>query len=425
MDERVTKAETVEIDLGRLAGVLWKRAWLIALAAVLCAVVVLLGTVLFITPKYRSSVMFHVSNSVLEQGETAHSIDSADISASRNLVESCLVLLKTGESLEAVIEHTGAARSDTELAEMISAKAVGSTEIIQIVVTSPDPVEAERIASAVAEILPGRISNILEGASVKVVDTARMPSKPSSPSYLGNTLIGFVAGLFFTAAIVALREIFDTSIRTEEDVAPICSCPVLASVPETDSAEAYKILRTKLDVPFEGSSGCRVIGLTEAAPGKEKSTTADNLACILSQRNRKVLLMDCDLRRTSARKQPGLSDCLTGKCSLREIIQPGGSTRGLQVIAPGRSAVDPMELLSSAAMAKLVERLREVYDDILLDLPPVGEVGDALTAAKLTDGMILVVRQGSCSRDALCSAVEQLEYMGARILGVVLTGVHK
>ena len=423
MDERVTKEETVEIDLGRLAATLWKKAWRIALAAFLCAAVVLLGTALFITPKYRSSVMFHVNNSVLAQGETAHSIDSADISASRNLVESCLVLLKTGESLEAVIDHTGVARSDTELAEMISAKAVGSTEIIQIVVTSPDPVEAERIASAVAEILPGRISNILEGASVKVVDTARMPSKPSSPSYLGNALIGFVAGLFLTAAIVALREIFDTSIRREEDVVRVCACPVLASVPETGIAasEAYKILRTKLEVSFEDSGGCRVIGVTGAVPGKEKRVTAGNLAYALSQKNRKVLLIDCDLRRAaSARKQPGLSDCLTGKSPLREIIQPSVSGRGFQVIASGQSSVDPMELLSSAAMAKLIECLRQVYDDIILDLPPVGEVGDALTAARVTDGIILEIRQGSCSRDTLQSAVGQLEYMGARILGVVL-----
>lgn len=333
MDERVTKEETVEIDLGRLAATLWKKAWRIALAAFLCAAVVLLGTALFITPKYRSSVMFHVNNSVLAQGETAHSIDSADISASRNLVESCLVLLKTGESLEAVIDHTGVARSDTELAEMISAKAVGSTEIIQIVVTSPDPVEAERIASAVAEILPGRISNILEGASVKVVDTARMPSKPSSPSYLGNALIGFVAGLFLTAAIVALREIFDTSIRREEDVVRVCACPVLASVPETGIAasEAYKILRTKLEVSFEDSGGCRVIGVTGAVPGKEKRVTAGNLAYALSQKNRKVLLIDCDLRRAaSARKQPGLSDCLTGKARCGRSSNPalaGGDFR--------------------------------------------------------------------------------------------------
>lgn len=90
------------------------------------------------------------------------------------------------------------------------------------------------------------------------------------------------------------------------------------------------------------------------------------------------------------------------------------------MIASGQSSVDPMELLSSAAMAKLIECLRQVYDDIILDLPPVGEVGDALTAARVTDGIILEIRQGCCDRDALQSAVGQLEYMGARILGVVL-----
>jgi len=469
MDEKMIKnSEEIDIDVQRLVNALLNKTWLIVIVAVLCAVVAFAGTFLFITPQYQSAAMFYVNNNALSLGEASLSISSADISASRGLVKSYIVILNTRESLDAVIDYTGLDLTYGQLKDMISAEAVDSTEIFRVVVTSPDPQEAEKIASAIGYILPKRISSIIEGTSAKVVDAAVVASRPSSPNYAKNILLGFAAGLVLTAAWVVLRELMDITIRTEEDIAQCCEYPVLTAVPDMEihskgsgyygcgrkrtnnkfddrsgktelvggnisfaAAEAYKLLRTKLQFSFADESDCRVIGVSSAISGEGKSMTAVNLAYSMSQLGKRVLLMDCDMRRSSLadklpiQKTPGLSDFLSGQVQADKLLQLCGiknEERAFHTISAGRTPPNPMELLSSVRMEKMIDRLRLNYDYIVLDLPPVGEVGDALAVAKLTDGMLLVVRQNHCDRIALNSAIRQFAFVDTRILGIVFNG---
>ena len=463
-DNVTEKNEEIEIDLQRLVNALLNKSWLIGIVAVVCAVAAFLGTFFFVTPLYKSSAMFYVNNNSLSLGEASLSISSADISASRGLVKSYIVILNTRESINDIIDYAGVDRTYGEVKGMISAESVDSTEIFQVVVTSPDPEEAEKIADAIAYILPKRIASIIEGTSAKVVDSAVLPSRPSSPNYTKNTMIGFVLGLALTAAIILLREIFDITVRTQEDVERSCRHPVLAAVPDMAApskggyyygygdkkktaesqhgkqpetigggisfaaAEAYKLLRTKLQFSFADENDCRIIGVSSALTGEGKSLSSVNLAYTLSQLNNRVLLIDCDMRRPSVaaklpiQKAPGLSDFLAGQIHADNLIQQCGlkdDERAFHVIAAGRTPPNPMELLSSARMEKMIGLLRQSYDYIILDLPPVGEVGDALAIAKMTDGMLLVVRQNYCNRVALSAAVRQFEFVDAKILGVV------
>ena len=151
MDERtIERNDEIEIDLQRLFGALVSKAWLIGIVSVVCAVVTLLGTVLFITPKYQSAAMFYVNNSSMSLGDVASSISSADISASRGLVKSYIVILNTRDTLNDVIDYAEVDRTYGQLKGMITAEAVNSTEIFKVVVTSSDPREAENIANAIA-----------------------------------------------------------------------------------------------------------------------------------------------------------------------------------------------------------------------------------------------------------------------------------
>ena len=467
MDDKTINNEEIEIDLQRLVGALLNKAWLIGIAAVVCAVVTFLGTFFFITPKYQSSAMFYVNNNSLSLGEASLSITSSDISASRGLVKSYIAILNTRETRNEVIDYAGVDRTDVELEDMIAAAAVDSTEIFEIVVTSPDPKEAEKIADAIAYILPKRISSIVEGTSAKVVDSAILPVTPSSPSYIRNTMIGFIVGLVLSAALVIVRELLDITIRTEEDITRGCKYPVLAAVPDMEAhtkggynygygkknkaydrpgtkenkqtelvgenisfaaAEAYKLLRTKLQFSFADESSCRIIGVCSSLTGEGKSLSAVNLAYSTSLLGKRVLLIDCDMRRPSLseklpiRKAPGLSDFLAGQSPADNLIQLCGlrdDERAFHVISSGRTPPNPMELLSSERMGRMLARLRESYDYIILDLPPVGEVGDALAIAKRTDGMLMVVRQSCCDRIALNAAIRQFEFVNSKILGVV------
>jgi len=415
--------------------------------------------------------MFYVNNSSLSVGDTSLSISSGDLVTSRNLVKSYIVILNSRETLNDVIDYADADRSYGELRGMITAEAVDETEIFQVVVTSTDPYEAEQLANAIAYILPKRIGTIIEGTSAKIVDSAVVPSGPSSPSFTKNTVIGFAFGLVLMAGIVALLEIFDITIRTEEDVLQTCKHPILASVPDMTAAskggyyygygekkgqkiksthaagktapaqpvlmgrdisfaasEAYKLLRTKLQFSFTDDNDCRVIGLSSALSGEGKSLTAVNLAYTLSQLDKKVILIDCDMRRPtlaeklSIRKKPGLSSYLTGQSHLVDLIQYcnlKGTEHAFHVVTAGQNPPNPVELLSSARMKKGLDRLRKEYDYVILDLPPVGEVTDAMAVAGATDGMLLVVRQNYCDRIVLSEAVRQFGFINAKILGVV------
>ena len=156
-DKEFQHNEELEIDLQRLIKALLDKSLLIGIVAVVCAVLTFLGTFFFITPQYQSAAMFYVNNNSLSLGEASLSISSADISASRGLVKSYIVILKTRETLNDVIDYSGVDRTYNQLKNMITAESVDATEIFQVVVTSPDPQEAEKIANAIAYILPKRI----------------------------------------------------------------------------------------------------------------------------------------------------------------------------------------------------------------------------------------------------------------------------
>lgn len=419
------KNEEIEIDLSRLFGAVLNRLWLVVLVSVLCAVTVFLGAFFLIAPEYQSTATFYASNHGLF---AQNSPSPGDISASRELVQTYIVILDTRETLLEVIDHAGVDRTERELRKMIEAEAVAGTEIFQVVVTGTDPQEAEQIADAIAHVLPKRISAIVEGASVKVVDGAVAASRPSSPGYFKCAALGFVLGFAASVAVIVLRELLDTSIRAQEDIAQVCSYPVLAAIPDVDASEAYKLLRTKLQYSFADNEACRIIGISSAMTGEGKSLTAVNLAYALSQLDKRVLLMDCDMRRSSLESRlpiagnPGLSDFLSGQTHPEGLIQPcgmKGCEKAFHVIAAGQNPPNPVELLSSDRMTRLLGKLRSVYDYVILDLPPVGEVSDALTVSGATDGILLVVRRCRCDRAALRAALQQFEFVGSRLLGIV------
>lgn len=466
MDEKkIRQKQDREVDMKRIVGAVWRRKWLVAVTAIVIAVITFLGTLFFITPKYESSAMFYVNNGSFSIGDI--NLGTGDISASKALVDSYITILMTRSSLEAVIDYAGVDQTYESLEKMITASSVNDTEIFRVTVTSTDPEEAEKIASAIAYILPKRIDTLIEGTSAKLVDPPIVPVEPSAPSYRNNTLIGFILGLVLSVSVIMLREIFDVTIREEADITEGHDYPVLASVPDMNAhskggyyryayaskgkeqttkqvlvgkdisfaaSEAYKLLRTKLQFSFADGKKCHIIGVSSAMAGEGKSLSSTNIAYSLSELDKKVLLIDCDLRRPSLAdklpiaKFPGLSNYLSGLCSFEEVIQNcniSNSEKAFQVVSAGGIAPNPVELLSSDRMGDLLEALREEYDYVILDFPPVGEVSDALALVEKTDGMLLVVRQNYCNRPIMVSTLRQFEFVGARILGIIYNSVRE
>lgn len=203
---------------------------------------------------------------------------------------------------------------------------------------------------------------------------------------------------------------------------------ILSDKSEFFIREAYKTLRTNVTFSLAGEEACKVVLVTSAMKSEGKSITSLNLAISYAQMNKRVLLIDCDLRRPKLsrlldiRGGVGLSNILVSpELKAKAILDT--HVPGLQVILAGDVPPNPSELLGSARMQRLVEELRKSYDYIILDTSPVNMVTDASVLIPYCSGVLVVVRAGQSDRGALRSAVEQLEYSQAKILGFVLNGV--
>lgn len=199
------------------------------------------------------------------------------------------------------------------------------------------------------------------------------------------------------------------------------------------AAEAYKLLRTNLTFSLPDESGCQIIGVTSAMRGEGKSTTSINTAYSIAQTGQRVLLLEADLRlpniskRLNVNQRPGMSNLLAGQCKGSDVLQPSGLMENLWVIVAGDVPPNPAELLGSRQMRVMVESLAKSFDVIIIDLPPVNVVSDALIVSKLVSGMMVVVRQDYCDRASVTEVVRKLRFAETKILGFVMTGssVHK
>jgi capsular exopolysaccharide synthesis family protein len=194
-------------------------------------------------------------------------------------------------------------------------------------------------------------------------------------------------------------------------------------------AEAYRQLRTNLMFSNVGKK-LQAIVVSSAVSGEGKSTTAVNLATVLAETGRPVLLVDADLRRPSVAGYldieggAGLTNVLAGQLSLDDAIQKWGNG-GLHVLASGTLPPNPSELIGSERMATLMAELRTRFDVIVIDTPPVLPVTDAAVAAAHADGVVLVVRHGKTDRERVAMAAQGLRAVDAHIAGTVLNAVPR
>lgn len=209
-----------EIDLLQLAKALWHKAWAIVLVTLITAAMAFAGTKLFITPLYTASAMMYVNNSSISVGSTQ--VNLSDL----------MVILKTRGTLEEVIKEANLPYDYEQLSGMIEAGAVNSTEVFSISVTSASPEEAEKIANTIAELLPNRIADIVEGSSVRIVDYAVVPSKKTSPSLSKNTMLGAVLGFVLSCGVFTVLYLLDDVVHNEDYVRVTFDLPLLAVVPD-------------------------------------------------------------------------------------------------------------------------------------------------------------------------------------------------
>ena len=234
--------DMIEIDLLKLLLILWRKAWAIVLAAIVMGGIAFGITYNFIEPEYQASIKVYVNNT--SQTNTGV-VSQSELTVAKQLVQTYIVTLKSRTTLNEVIQQANLDYEYNELSEMITAAAIDSTEVFEVTVTTNDAKEAAKIANTIAEVLPARITQIVDNSSVKILDYAIINEEPVSPSYVKNIAIGVLAGIVVAIALIFLQFVLDNKIHSEEYLIEHYKYPILAVIPDLNTNSKQKYYKKK------------------------------------------------------------------------------------------------------------------------------------------------------------------------------------
>ena len=220
-------AENIEIDLKEFLRNVVKRWWIIALCAVICGSSVLIYTLNWVKPEYKATISMYVNNNSGKE-----TLSSGDLAVALRLVETYVNIIKSDRVVEKAIEESRMQLSPGQVRSMISAQAVGETEMFKVTVTTPNKQMSKDLADAIAEAAVEEIPDIIQGSSVKVIDQAKLPSDPSGPNYTTNAALGAAAGVAVAVLGILIQMLLDVRVKSEDDLKKISSIPVLGAIPE-------------------------------------------------------------------------------------------------------------------------------------------------------------------------------------------------
>lgn len=410
-----------------------------------------------VKPSYTATMQMYVNTNNEES-----IANLSDLSYAQKLVNTYINFLQTKTFYDQVVDASGLNYTKEQLKLMTQIKSINNTEIFEISVTSNTPEDAYHIAKTMEIVAPSLITSIKYSAQISVVDPAVMPSVPSGPNVLGNTIMGGMSAFVLSIGLALLWEVLDVKLKNQEALANKYQIPLIGVIPDFYDhresklksffhkwhgnhselilkqgmsenkkfivTEAYKSFRTNLFVTIR-KDGCKKLIISSPVPEDGKSTTTYNIGTSIAQTGARVLIMDCDLRKGTLhqyfniRRRPGVSDYLSGLESMDKLIY-NTVYENLKIIPMGRILPNPSELLGSVYMKDLLDRLEKEYDYIIIDTPPINVVSDAVTLVKYVDGVVLVVREKVTTYPNINNSLQKCSFANANILGFVINSVY-
>ena len=221
----------IELNLRELMAVIVRKLWLIVLSAVLVGALAFVYTAKFVTPMYETSVSLYVNNTIYGEKD---GITSNDLSTSQKLVATYMQVIKSTSFLEKVSAAVDNKVTALEISEALTTKSLSGTEMLSVTISNSDPVLAADIANTIANLVPVEVPKIADGSSARVVDYAKVPTSPYSPSYAKNITLGACIGAMLVIIVLVIQVMMDLHIKGEEDLKLYSDAPVLGHIPHYD-----------------------------------------------------------------------------------------------------------------------------------------------------------------------------------------------
>lgn len=433
------KQEQFNVEFKELAMALLRR-WYIVMFVIL--VTTIAGTYLKgeeVRTYYETSTRIIIGNAIDEQGK---SYNIQDLQVYQNYMNTYIAMLKTDTILDGVVEKMSFPVSVAAIANNLSAAPKADTQFLDVKLTWPVKEEAAEVLEVVTETFVEEMHVIYPAINLHMMDKIKEPvmrtvGRPKTYTMRMSAIVGSILAVLVVFGI----EFLDNTIKDEGDIQYALSSYLLTIIPRQGRKgkkidfsnnkmpngyfmEAYRRLRTNLDF-LSISARIKAVAITSARPNEGKSTTAAMLAMCMAMSGKKTLLIDCDFRNSTLedifhlKEKKGIVDVLLCRIPIEEAIIASKIT-GLHILQVGVRPINASEILSSDKMKALMKEIKNEYEYIVIDTPPVGVVADAQIISQYVDGTILVATHRKTKIKEMAKAKALIEQVGGDVLGIVI-----
>lgn len=439
------KDENIEIN--RIIDILKSKKILIAFILVLFIVLGYFYSYHYVVPEYKStSTLLLIPNN----SDESKTITSSDLTLNSGLISTYSNIAKNSKVLKKVIENLNLNITEAELLKKIEISIVKDTHILEIAVKGSNAEVATDITKELANVFLEEIKEIYQLDNIGIVDEAQIPNAPYNISHLKDIIIFFAIGIFASFVYVMIIYIFDNTIKKDIDIERYIKVKTLGNIPintnktneivERNNTKSYvteciNTIRTNI-LYMNSTKKAKTILITSCTPREGKSWVSANIAASFAETNKKVLLIDADMRKGRANKifgidnTEGLSNYLysiTG--NIKEDIELGREyiketqIPNLHILSNGPIPSNPSELLASSGMKELVTLLKNIYDIIIIDAPPCKLVSDSIVLSTIVDSTVLVVNSEKTKISDLKEVKKSINIVGGKIIGAILNKI--
>lgn len=442
MGKRVNRIDPLKLMLFVL-----KRAWLLIICAELGFGAMYIYTTRCLPDTYTASGTMYVNNGNPNLSEYQYT-SSNDLNSAVQLINTYLVVVKSEKVMNAVVERLSTdypSISSKQIAPTLSMASVSQTGVVKVSSRTRDPQMSADIVNAVMEYAPDEIIRVVGAGSVEIIDYSKVPVFPDSRGEISKGIYGAIFGAAIGGFILLLLFILNQRVSDSRELTESYTPPVLASLQRQsadrkeadaflltnqspmETIESYAKLRMNLLYTLVGKTSHTII-MTSSISGEGKTTIAANLAISCAAGGKKTLLIDGDLRRACQRdvfgydkRSQGLSDVLLNSCKWQNAILEN-VRETLDLLPAGHFPPNPAELLASNEMLSLLKELEQVYELIIIDMPPINIVSDPLVLSNNVAGCLFIVRQDFSDHRDIRKALAAAEMTGMSVLGFVFYG---